>query len=60
MATSSIFKDFVLEDQESANNFFEIMLAADKDKNRKSYEPTGIKRLEGEAFEKWFKEKWRK
>ena len=60
MATSSIFKDFEIKDQETANNLFKIMLDADKNKNRKSYEPTGIKRLEGEAFEKWFKEKWRK
>ena len=61
MTTSSIFKDFEIKDQETANRLFKIMLEADKnkDKNRKSYEPTGIKTLEGEALEKWLEEHWR-
>ena len=60
MATSSIFKDFEIKDQETANRLFKIMLDADKNKNHKSYEPTKVRRLRGEELEKWLEEHWRR
>ena len=60
MATSSIFKDFEIKDQESANRLFKIMLDADKNKNHKSYEPTKVRRLRGKELDAWLDKKWLK
>lgn len=49
MATSSIFKDFVLEDQESTDDFLEILLEAEEKKV--PHVPTKVKRLRGEELD---------